>query len=277
MDKSFPVSSTDGLIYGVKTHILTAGVGDPLILLHGAGGDSSLFRGILPALASERRIVAPDLPGHGMSAGLGGFYTIGRYLNWLDALVEEIGSPVALLGHSLGGALAMRYASRYPSKVQQLVIVDSIALGWPSLAATLRLIRALFTREPALAQARMGEVMFAGEGARRSELVSAYLGGDASPPAGLRGFLWMFIRTWHAAMPLTRRELRKIRAPVRILWGACDGYFPPRLAHRVLSASARSSLALIPDAGHAPFLEQPELFVELLSTAAASTDPFPRG
>ncbi len=272
MGKLPSASHSDPLIHGVKTHILTAGAGDPLILLHGAGGDGSLFDGILPALAADRRTLAPDLPGHGSSGGLRGLYTIGKYLGWLDALVDEIGPPVTLLGHSLGGALAMRYASRNPSKIKHLVIVDPIALGWPRMAATLRLVRALFTREAALARARMGEVMFAGDEARRSELVATYLGGQATPPSGLHGFLWMFIRTWHAAMPLSQRELTNIQAPVRILWGACDGYFPPSHAQRAMAAIARSSLALIPDAGHAPFLEQPAMFVDLVGQAAAILD-----
>ncbi len=246
-----------------RTYFISAGHGDPLLLLHGAGGDCKLFTGIIPALAEKRAVIAPDLPGHGRSEGLSGLYTVPAYLRWLNSFIDAMGlGPVDLVGHSLGGALALRYAGKYPAKVKRLVLVDAISLGFPSLAATLRLLIAMFTRDEQLSRARMGRVMFAGDDARRQEMAAAFLGGDASPPTGLGGFLWMLSRTWHIALPVSSRALENLRLPVLILWGDDDSYFPRSHAQRAQREIPASKLAFIPGAGHAPFLEQPAIFIE---------------
>jgi pimeloyl-ACP methyl ester carboxylesterase len=249
----------------IKTHFISAGSGDPLILLHGAGGDGSNFTSIIPELAISRTVIAPDLPGHGRSDGLDGLYTVAVYLRWLDAFIDSVvEAPVELIGHSMGGSLALRYASQHPDKVKRLVLVDSIALGLPDLSATLKLLVAVFTPDEVRSRDRMGEVMFAGDATKRRAMVAAFLGPEASPQRGMRGFLWMFSRTWHLAAPISDRLLKRLQIPVLILWGDSDTYFSQAHARRAQRLIPRSWLALIPNAGHAPFLEQPEQFLAQL-------------
>jgi pimeloyl-ACP methyl ester carboxylesterase len=139
----------------------SAGHGDPLILLHGAGGDSSMFEGTLAMMAEHRRVIAPDILGHGRSRGPAGWYTASAYCRWLDFFLSglKIG-PVDPAGHSMGGAIALRFAARRPALVRHLILIDPISLRMPDIRSTLRLLAAVFSTKPQQALNLVAQVMF---------------------------------------------------------------------------------------------------------------------
>ena len=238
------------------THFRCAGRGAPLVLLHGAGGDGSLFDPVLGPLAGTRRVVAPDLLGHGSTKGPSQGYTVGGYCRWLGSFLKNIATePVDLAGHSLGGAIALRFAARNPDAIRRLVLVDSIALGVPSLHTTLVLLGAVFSRHEKCVQELVARAIFYGGVQDARQLMAS-----ASIPHGAGGFLWMYSRTWSAALPIASRVLNRITAPTMILWGQQDRYFPVRHAKRAVRCIPGVKLQVIPFAGHLPFLEQPEPF-----------------
>jgi len=244
---------------GYRTRIRSAGQGRPLVLLHGAGGDGSLFDGSLELLAGSRRVIAPDMLGHGSTTGPLGGFTPGAYCRWLRSFLDEIApGPVDLAGHSLGGALAVRFAARYPERVRRLVLIDSIALGAPDLRSTLLLLVATFSRDRDRKNELVAQVMLYRPTARSQPAWTTLV--SVPMPHGLGGFGWMLARTWSLALPVRNRVLAAIRCPVLILWAEGDRYFPHAHARRALRHIPVASKRLLPEAGHAPFLEQPGLF-----------------
>ena len=116
---------------GVDLQYLEAGSGPPLLLVHGHEQSATSWRWVLPALARTHRVLALSLPGHGESAPAVGGYAPGRDLaplvaDFLDTLAV---GPLHVVGHSVGGAVALRLALADPARVQTLTLVDSAGLG----------------------------------------------------------------------------------------------------------------------------------------------------
>ena len=242
------------------THYAAAGEGKPLLLLHGAGGDCTNFLDVIPLLAKKAHVIVPDMLGHGKTVGVVGAFRAWDYLNWLQAFITGMAcGPMTLIGHSLGGALAIRYSTAFPGQVKRLVLVNAVSLGTPKLSATLQLLLGMFQKDEQRLLEQLGGVMFAGDPQQRIEMAQRYLD-LAKTPKGCRGFLWMLSRTWHMALPAPKHLLTRLEIPTLILWGAEDGYFPPSQGKRAAKLIPRCTLRLIPGAAHAPFLEQPEVF-----------------
>jgi len=254
-----------------RTFYISAGMGEPLLLLHGAGGDSSIFQHTIAQLARNHTVIAPDIIGHGRTEGPTVGYSESLYSYWLDGFLSAIGLEAAdLVGHSLGGAIALRFAYNHPEQVIHLVLVNTISLGFPSLLATLYLLLAMFSPRKQLALDLVGRVMFSGPKRNRREMTARFLSTNDSIPKGIRGFLWMLARTWGVSWPAPRRMLRGLRAPVLLVWGEADRYIPLSHARRGVRFIPHSQLSLIPKAGHAPFLERPEEFNDLLLSYLAA-------
>src|SRR5947209_5189336 len=118
-------------LHGRAISYLTAGEGPPVLLLvHGIASDSDAWRASLPLLARRARVIAPDLPGHGLSGKGPGDYSLGSLASVLRDLLVKLGHERAtLVGHSLGGGVAMQFAYMYPERTERLVLVSSGGLG----------------------------------------------------------------------------------------------------------------------------------------------------
>ena len=128
--EGLPVTERRIDVAGVSTPVLEGGAGAPLVLLHGPGEFAGKWRAILPGLVARYRVVAPDLPAHGESDLRGRGLDGGAALAWLEALLERTcPSPPAIVGHVLGGAMAARFAARWPQRLSRLVLVDSLGLA----------------------------------------------------------------------------------------------------------------------------------------------------
>ena len=115
----------------VDIRYLTAGEGDPVILLHGIGLDAASvsWKHTLPALAEDHHVIAPDFPGHGESDGAEE-YTMASYLAVLDGLLDALAiERASLVGISMGGAVALGHALDHGEQVERLVLADSYGLG----------------------------------------------------------------------------------------------------------------------------------------------------
>jgi len=265
LDPSIHIREAWALTGTYRTFYHTAGSGPALILLHGAGGEGSHFLPILPSLAETHRVIVPDIMGHGQSEGPRIGYTQADYTRWLASLMDAMDLSAAdLVGHSHGGAIALRFAHEHPGRVNRLVLVNSISLGSPSLRGTLKLLRATFSRSPERSRELAGQVMFSGTEEERREKAEQLLSGEDAIRKGVAGFLWMFARTWQTGMPAPRRRLRELRTPTLLIWGEDDSYFRISHARRAASLIPRSQIVAISGAAHAPFVERPEMFSRLL-------------
>jgi pimeloyl-[acyl-carrier protein] methyl ester esterase len=252
--------------------IESAGTGPPLVLLHGWAMHSGLFAPLLPHLTDRFRVHRVDLPGHGRSA------TVAPYA--LDTIVAVIASaiarvaggaeaPLTLLGWSLGGAVALRWALTEPSRIARLIVTGTTPCfvarpDWPHAmaAATLRRFgdelavsyRLTLQRFIAL-QVEGSEHARAARAQLRGELFAR---GEPSP------------ETLHAALQLLgctdlRGEVGAIRQPALVIAGARDVLTPPAAGEWLARALPRGAFRQIEGAGHAAFLSHSEAFVSLIA------------
>jgi len=214
---------------GCATECTLAGAGPPLIVLHGAGGRASAWREVIPQLARGFQVIVPDIPGHGDSQSPGALSTRRFYSSWLKRFTIELRlSRPRIVGHSLGGAIALALAVQQPDLIDRLGLVNSIGLGAPAPRASLLLLAALFTPSEEAALALMGAAMFGEQAARPKALRYDLVARSGPLSRGLRGFWLVFSRTWDIARSIRPRDLEQIRVPTLIVWGVDDPHCPHR-------------------------------------------------
>src|SRR5215218_9400364 len=117
-------------VHGHRVSYRTAGRGPVLVLMHGVADSSATWESVTPALSRHFTLVAPDLLGHGDSATPRGDYSLGAHATGARDLLTALGhSRVTVVGHSLGGGIAMQFAYQFPERCERLVLVASGGLG----------------------------------------------------------------------------------------------------------------------------------------------------
>src|SRR6187200_3296478 len=125
-------------VHGRPLNFLEAGSGPVLLLIHGMAGTCANWESVIEPLAINNTVIAPDFPGHGASAPGGGDYSVGALASVLRDLMLTLGHERAtLVGHSLGGGVAMQFTYQFPEMVERLVLVSSGGLG-PDVSPILR-------------------------------------------------------------------------------------------------------------------------------------------
>jgi len=118
------------VVHGYRRVDRVAGSGPPLLLVHGIGDSSETWRTVIPRLARRHMVIAPDLLGHGRSAKPRADYSVAAYANGMRDLLGVLGiERVTLVGHSLGGGVAMQFAYQFPERTERLVLVASGGAG----------------------------------------------------------------------------------------------------------------------------------------------------
>jgi pimeloyl-ACP methyl ester carboxylesterase len=259
---------------GVSTTVLDGGDGPPVVMLHGGGQFAATWIRVIPTLMTTHRVIAPDLPGHGASEVQDGRLDADRVLAWLDELIEETcPSPPALVGHTVGGAIAARYASGHRQRVSRLVLVDAIGLApfRPALKFALAMVGFLarpteHTRDRFLGQCILDLDGVYDQMGKNWESIAAYgLEGarTSSKKAASRSLMKAF-----GVSAIPEAELARIDVPTTLIWGRHDLQARLRVAE---AARARYGwpLHVIEDCGVDPNVEQPEAFLEALHAALA--------
>src|SRR5437588_565934 len=118
------------VLHGHRVSYRQAGWGPVIVLIHGITGSSVTLEDVIEPLAENYTVVAPDLLGHGESAKPRGDYSLGAYASGIRDLLAALGHDRAtVVGHSLGGGIAMQMAYQFPERVDRLVLVSSGGLG----------------------------------------------------------------------------------------------------------------------------------------------------
>lgn len=140
--KNSVVSSSFVAVKNINIHYLYAGKGDPIILLHGVPTYSYLWRNIIGPLSQTGLVLAPDLPGYGLSdKPMDAPYTIGYFADSLDGLINSLGlEKVSLVVHDLGGPVGLLWAVNNPDRIEKIVILNTIIHPHFSLAMKLLLL-----------------------------------------------------------------------------------------------------------------------------------------
>ncbi len=261
---------------GVMAQVLTAGEGTPLVLLHGDGDSPAVWQWVLPAVAREYRVFAPSLPGHADTdkprLKYSREYMTQFIRRFLDALALD---PCILVGHSIGGLVALRLALDDPDRFPALVLLDSTGLG-REVSPLLALESLPWAGEFAIAAARSP---FGGSLRAMSRLSQLFWRPDRAPAgwlaeqrrlALLPGFLDASIAAKRAMLgPWGQREvlldeLHRLPMPTLVVWGANDAVVPAVHAQRAVHRLPHAELAVIPQCGHMAHVERPEKFLRAL-------------
>ncbi len=227
----------------------------PVILLHGAGGDHLSWLYPLRRLQGYR-VIALDLPGHGNSEGLA-LQSVDQYADQLIEFMNSVGIYRAfLVGHSLGGAIALCMALRFPERVAAAGMIASSA-RFPNSEYILRLLEDPSQTTQALAF--LENHLFAPT--TRQDLISKVMKGlQQVKPEVLKG-------DWRAASDFDLRdELNHIFQPIWIANGEADRLTPPMSAYYLQKHLHHGMLQIIPAAGHMVILEHPGLLAKSLKT-----------
>src|SRR5436190_2467601 len=125
-----PIERVEVSLHGHRVNFNIAGQGTPVVLIHGVAGRAAQWDETVQLLAEHHTVVAPDLLGHGDSAKPRGDYSLGAHASGIRDLLIGLGiDHASLVGHSLGGGIAMQFAYQYPERCERLVLVSSGGLG----------------------------------------------------------------------------------------------------------------------------------------------------
>jgi pimeloyl-ACP methyl ester carboxylesterase len=274
------------LLHGHSVTYRTAGSGPTLLLLHGITNSSETWEPVAGALAERSSIVAPDLLGHGKSATPRGDYSLGAHASGVRDLLTALGiERVTVVGHSLGGGIAMQFAYQFPERCERLVLVSSGGLGrevhmllraaalpgadWVLPLLTSRGVRGV--GQGIAAALRQGRLAPSGD-------ISVLARGFASLHDG--GSRQAFLHTVRAVIDTGGQRVSAndrlhlaAQLPTLIVWGERDSIIPLSHGRAAHEAMQGSRLEVFPDAGHLPHHEDPDRFAEILAEFCATTEP----
>ncbi|MGA8745229.1 MAG: alpha/beta fold hydrolase [Solirubrobacterales bacterium] len=279
------VQIKEATLHGRSVSYAEVGSGPVLLLIHGMAGTFDNWDAVIEPLARAHTVIAPDLPGHGGSAPGGGDYSLGTLAAGLRDLLLALGHERAtLVGHSLGGGVAMQFTYQFPEMVERLVLVSSGGLGQdvsPILRAAALPGADLFIAASADIGRWTGSALRAALGAvgvRPSVDVAEIARGYASlsDPARRAAFLATLrsvVGTGGQRVDASDRLYLADEMPLLIIWGENDPIIPYHHGVRAHQNLPGSRLELFEEVGHLPQLEAPGRFIAVLDRFLADSDP----
>ncbi|MCU1623821.1 MAG: alpha/beta hydrolase fold protein [Frankiales bacterium] len=277
------------LVHGHEVRYAQAGTTGPVVaLVHGIASRAAQWEQVMAILGDRFRVIAPDLLGHGMSAKPRGDYSLGAQACGIRDLLASLGHDrVSLVGHSLGGGIAMQFAYQFPERVERLALVSSGGLGREV---------SVFLRAATLPGSELVLPVIAGSwvrsaGRRLDQAVGRFV------PAGLHealvGFGSLGDASTRSAFVHTARSVIDISGqrvdgrdrlylaadlPLLVVWGAKDAILPVAHGRALAEQLPSARYEEFPRSGHFPHLTEPRRLGELIAdwlttTVAAHLDP----
>lgn len=282
---SFTSEAFPGRLVGVKsqtTFYLEAGPvdGQAVLFIHGFGGTARNFTlNMGPLGAAGFRVIVPELWGMGRSAKPRGRYSLDRWVDQLVDLLDQLGiQQTAVVGHSMGGAVAVRLARRHPERVTRLLLVAPLGFG---ARRNIRFIRlaVLPGVAPVLLRFRRFRIPTREEMIERAQ---RRFGGRISQEGALawaesavlmfqeRGFVQGLVRTGRACIQLiegrdhrVRKDYAELTLPTLVIWGDEDRTVPTQDSQTLRALRSDARLEMYAQCGHHPYLEATERFNQM--------------
>jgi pimeloyl-ACP methyl ester carboxylesterase len=279
------VRNMTATVHGRSVSYAEAGSGELLLLVHGMAGTAENWKSVIEPLALRNAVLAPDFPGHGLSAPGGGDYSLGSLASGLRDLMLTLGHERAtLVGHSLGGGVALQFTYQFPEMVERLVLVSSGGLG-PDVSPVLRAAALpgadLFISATAGIGSRAGSLLGRGIGLlglRPSADVAEVARGYASlsDPERRKAFLATLrsvVGTDGQRVAALDRLYLAEALPLLIIWGDRDPIIPVAHAEEAHAQLPNSRLEIFEGIGHVPQLESPGSFIAAIERFLDETEP----
>jgi pimeloyl-ACP methyl ester carboxylesterase len=272
--------------YGGRMYVIEAGPAEPtanlptLVLVHGLG-DMGVkdFYPLLTELSRKRRVVAFDLPGFGRSTRNNAHYAPDGYAGVVFRVIEAYGGggPVDVLGHSMGGAIALLHAASYPQQVRRLVLVDAAGIlhreAWfgqqmrrvtdPTGRLFPKVVKAVTSVAGALVETSRKLEPAPDLVLEIALLREHVLGGEPGRIAALSLLLFDF-----------SNAVSKVEAPTMVIWGADDNVAPLRTGHLLADRIRGAELVVLPGVGHDPMEEKPAPLIAAVLRHLDAPQPF---
>jgi pimeloyl-ACP methyl ester carboxylesterase len=281
VDWSGELSRVD--VDGTPVNYVDRGSGgrEPVVLVHGLGGQWQNWLENIPRIAQERRVLALDLPGFGLTPEPDEEISIPGYGRFVNAFCDALGlGEVAVVGNSMGGYIAAEVAIQFPQRVSRLVLVSAAGISSAETA-----------RAPILTAGRVATALAAYSAARYRALASRPLSRHLSlamvarHPRLLKADLAYegffkgagkpgFDAALRASLDYDFRDrLPEVRVPTLIVWGEKDAIIPVRDANEFERLISDSRKVVMRDTGHIPMAERPQAFNDVLLDFLAERGP----
>ncbi len=272
-------------LHGHRVSYRRGGSGPALLLLHGITNSSQTWEGVAPRLVERFTLIAPDLLGHGESATPRGDYSLGAHASGARDVMTALGIERAtVVGHSLGGGIAMQFAYQFPERCERLVLVSSGGLG----REVHLLLRAAALPGADYVLPFLTSAGLVGVGRSLGGLLKRLPVGPGEDVEVLaRGFASLnsagarqaFLHTVRAVIEpggqrVSAQDRLQLAAllPTLIVWGERDSIIPVAHGAAAHEAMPGSRFEVFPGAGHMPHDADPERFAELLTEFCGATD-----
>src|SRR3954467_12037855 len=273
-------------LHGHRVIYRIAGDGPPVVLIHGMVNSSKHWEEVALRLAERYTVVAPDLLGHGDSAAVRGDYSLGAHACSIRDLLTTIGIDRAtIVGHSLGGGIAMQFFYQFPQRVERLALISSGGLGHevspmlrgaalPGAAAGIWLVANRRVRERI---ERAGDGMRA-RGSRKGVYLQAVA--RAMKPLQEAAARRAFVQTLRSVIDVRGQHVSAMdrlyllgELPTLIVWGDRDNTIPIKHGLAAHERIPNSRFVTLPTAAHFPHLEDPDGFYQTLLDWLDNTEP----
>ena len=260
-------------VEGINIRYVEEGEGAPIVLVHGIPTSSFLWRDMIGKLSAHGRVIAPDLPGFGLSdPPPDGDYSISGYARLLGAFLSALSiKGGTLVCHDFGGPISVTYALRNPESYDRLIIMDTF-LGtdlpdwglFPKLAS-IKPVGEILMWLGGNSIVRSGLELGVVDKARISEEVTQrYYMADGSPKKLNATYLGTLRAEYMNDLKFIEDNLKTIDKPTLIIWADTDAYLPISLGERIHEDIAGSKMEVLPNCGHFLQEDEPDKVTELI-------------
>jgi pimeloyl-ACP methyl ester carboxylesterase len=273
-------------IHGHQRAYVKTGSGPALLLLHGLGCDHTTWLPVIDQLAKRYTVIAPDLLGHGQSAKPRADYSVGGYANGMRDLLTVLGvDKVTVVGHSLGGGVAMQFAYQFPERTERMVLVAPGGLG-PEVTPIIRAV-GLPGFKPAMALLTLPGIRHLGVAGMRAlarsgmrsthdldEVAAIYESfRDPDARAAISHVVRAVVDTRGQIVTMVDRAYLTQAMPMLVVWGTDDMVIPVAHADTASRIAPGAQVEVLGNSGHFPHKDHPERFVKILHDFVRSTQP----
>ncbi|KZS75778.1 hypothetical protein A4G26_05165 [Mycobacterium kansasii] len=275
-------------IHGYKRAFRIAGSGPAILLVHGIGDNSTTWTGVHAKLAQRFTVIAPDLLGHGKSDKPRADYSVAAYANGMRDLLSVLDiERVTVIGHSLGGGVAMQFAYQFPQLVDRLILIGAGGVtkdvnvvfrlaSLPMGAEALALLRLPMVRPTVQVVGRVLGLAIGSTALGRDLPNVLRILDDLPEPTASSAFTRTLraVVDWRGQIVTMLDRCYLTQAiPVQIIWGSRDVVVPVRHARLAHAAIPGSHLEIFEGSGHFPFHDDPARFIDSVQRFIDSTEP----